>query len=194
MKEALNVCVQGVYLSRTAMNDVLKKHNLNGYKRKRKSWKFFRAKQPDELWQLDIKGPFTVQGKKYWFVVCIDDYSRYLLLCEQFDHEPTTNEITVLLEELPRKPKNILTDNGSQFKKKWERWYKNRRIRPLFAHPNYPQDKGKVERAIRNIVEEFLNLLRKFPDWLNGKIRKYKEWYNSERFYRGISCKHIQLY
>jgi predicted DNA-binding transcriptional regulator AlpA len=71
MKEGVNGCVQGRSLSRTAINQVLRKHGLNGYEREQKSWKFFRAKEPDELWQLNLKGPFTVQGQKYWFVVCI---------------------------------------------------------------------------------------------------------------------------
>ena len=61
------------------------------------AWKFFRAKKPDELWQIDLKGPYTVHGKRWWFLVCIDDYSRYLLITEQFDHYPRTEEITALL-------------------------------------------------------------------------------------------------
>ena len=52
----------------------------------------FRAKEPDELWQIDFKGPFSVGGKKYWFLVCIDDYSRFIVSAEQFDHEFTTAE------------------------------------------------------------------------------------------------------
>ena len=194
MRKALHGCVQGVYLSRTVINNVLRKHHLNGYERTHHAWKFFRAQKPDELWQLDIKGPFIVRGKRYWFIICIDDYSRYLLICEQLDHEPTTIEITNFLEELPRKPKNILTDNGVQFKKKWKKWCKKHGVEALFTHPYYPQDKGKVERAIRNVAEEFVYLLRKFPDWLKGKIRNYKNWYNNERFHRGISCRPIQLY
>ena len=63
--------VQEVTLSRQAIQDTLVKHGLNGYKNKSKGWHFFRAKQPDELWQLDIKGPFILQGKKYYFVICI---------------------------------------------------------------------------------------------------------------------------
>jgi len=71
-------------LSREAINNVLSKHGLNGYPSKR--WNFFRAKKPDELWQIDFKGPFTVHGKKYWFLICIDDYSRFLAIAEQFTH------------------------------------------------------------------------------------------------------------
>lgn len=193
-KKVLHNYVENVSLSRPSINGVLKKHGINGYNKKYKRWKFFRAKGPNELWQIDLKGPYTVQGKKYWFLVCIDDFSRYLLLTGQFGHEPTTQEVTDLLETLGSKPKNILSDNGVQFKKQWKRWCKSMKIKPLFAHPYYPQDKGKVERAIRNISEEFIHLLRKFPEWLNGKIQDYKEWFNNKRFHRGVNNHPINLY
>jgi len=64
----------------------------------------------------------------------------------------------------------------------------------LFAHPYYPQDKGKVERAIRNVSEEFIYLLKKFPLWLKGKIKEYREWYNNKRYHRGIKAIPITLY
>jgi hypothetical protein len=47
------------------VNSVLGVHGGNGYQHEYKHWKFFRAKQPDELWQIDIKGPFIVNGKKH---------------------------------------------------------------------------------------------------------------------------------
>jgi len=193
MRRKLRACVQGVRLSRTAIKGVLKRFRLNGYGREEKAWKFFRAKKPDELWQLDIKGPVWLRGRKFWFPVCVDDYSRYLLVCERLDHEPTTEELTRLLGRLPRKPEKILTDNGGQFKEQWKRWCAERGIEPLFAHPYYPQDKGKVERTIRNIVEEFLNLLRKFPEWL-ARISEYRRWYNARRSHRGIGTQPARLY
>jgi len=85
---------------------------VNGYPHKHKRWKFFRAEKPDELWQIDFKGPFRVHGKKFWFLVCIDDYSRFLVLAEQFDHDPKTREVTALLEKQKRLPKAILSDHG----------------------------------------------------------------------------------
>jgi transposase InsO family protein len=187
-------CVQGIRLSRVAINSVLKKHGINGYKNEQKAWKFFRASAKDELWQIDLKGPFSVQGTEYWFIVCIDDYSRYLLLAEQLSHCPSTAEITATLESLGRKPKSLLSDNGGQFKEQWKFWCKRSGIEPLFAHPYYPQDKGKVERAIRNIAEEFVKLLRTFPEWLDGQIGDYREWYNESRFHRGIKGFPADLY
>ena len=187
--------VQKIRLSRQTINDVLKKHKLNGYKRKSEGWKFFRAEKPDELWQLDIKGPFKLKGKTYYFVICIDDYSRYLILAEQFTHAPSIEEIYLLLAKLirKRKPKAILTDNNP-FKESWDNWCMENNIEPLHAHPYYPQDKGKVERSIRNVAEEFIYLLKKFPSWLKGKINEYRKWFNNKRFHNGIKAIPCQLY
>lgn len=184
-------------LSRTSINEVLRKHHLNGYPVRQDHWKFFRAGKPDELWQLDIKGPFTVAGEKFWIVVCVDDYSRYLILCELLEHDPTTDGITRLLDGYTtatgRKPEKILTDRGTQFQNTWRRWCKKNEVEPLYAHPHYPQDKGKVERAIRNIADEFVKLLGKFPEWL-GRLAEYMQWYNEKRFHRGIGNYPAKLY
>ena len=187
MRVKIGIVVQGISLSRTAINNVLKKHKINGYRRKQKSWKFFRAKYANELWQLDIKGPFRVQGRKYWILVCIDDYSRYILQLKLFDHCPELTEIENAIKPLIDKyqPLKILTDNHP-FDKAWDKWCKEQETEAVFAHPHYPQDKGKVERTIRNLVEEFIVLLKHFPEWLNGKLEKWKNWYNSKRFHRGI--------
>jgi IS30 family transposase len=191
--ESVN-CVQGIRLSRETINRVLARNNQNGYFREFKRWKFFRAKEPDELWQIDFKGPFTVQGKKYWFLVCIDDCSRFIVVAEQFDHELTTDEVTAVLEKQKRFPKAILSDRGPQFKEQWKNWCSVHNIEAHFAHPSYPQDKGKVERCIQNLNKEFINHLRKFPEWLKGKLNDYKDWFNCKRFHRGIKGYPADLY
>jgi hypothetical protein len=94
--------VQGVRLSRETINNVLARNRQNGYLREFRRWNFLRARAPDELWQIDFRGPFTVQGKKYWFLVCIDEPSRFIISAEQFDHEMTTAETTAVLERQKR--------------------------------------------------------------------------------------------
>jgi len=194
--EQMEVYVQGVNLSRQSINRILRKHKLNGYKRKtQKSWKFFRAKYPDELWQLDLKGYFIVEGKKYWILVCIDDYSRFILKLHLFDHQPDIPEIEDSIKSLVKKyhPVSILTDNNP-FKDSWEEWCRSEGIKALFAHPYYPQDKGKVERTIRNLTEEFIDSLSKFPQWLKGKMEVWREWFNNKRYHRGVEDYPANLY
>ena len=195
MREAVGVLVQGVKLSRQAINDVLKKHGLNGYRKKSEGWKFFRAAKPDELWQLDVKGPYTVRSRKYWFLICIDDYSRYVVLAEQLTYAPSQEQAWELLQPAiaKHKPENILTDN-SPFREEWDNLCKSKSIKSLHAHPYYPQDKGKVERTIRNFSEEFIYLLTKFPEWLKGKLQPFTQWFNNKRYHCGIKAIPAQLY
>ena len=183
--EEMEVKVQGVELSRQAINEILKKWGINGYRRKsRKAWKFFRAKYANELWQIDLK-EFRFNGIKYYLLVCIDDYSRYILALTLFDHCPTTNELTSALQKLEIKPLKILSDNGGQFKEQWKEWCFTVGIEAVFSHPYYPQDKGKVERTIRNVTEEFIDLLAKFPQFFS-RMGEYKNWFNEKRYHRGI--------
>jgi len=193
MMAEMEGCIQNFHLSRTSIEKVLKKHKLNGYKKKYKCWKFFRAKYYNELWQLDLK-EFKFEGRKYFLLVCIDDYSRFIVKLKLFEHKPNIPQITKSIEQLIDKyhPKKILTDNNP-FRENWERWCESKGIKALFAHPYYPQDKGKVERTIRNIVEEFIDLLSKFPKWLN-KIEEWREWFNKDRFHRGVRDYPANLY
>ena len=190
------IYVQGLEVSRQAVYKILKKHKLNGYQNKRnqKAWKFFRASCPNELWQLDMK-EFKFEGKKYCFIVCIDDYSRNILCLQLLDHCPTTKEITSVLQKLDVKPEKILTDNGGQFKEQWKLWCKESEIEAIFAHPYYPQDKGKVERTNRNVGEELVNLIVIFHRLLSGEqIEKWVKWFNEERFHRGVKDYPANLY
>jgi len=189
----MEIYVQNFYLSRTSINNVLKKNKINGYQNKTKTWKFFRAKYSNELWQVDLK-EFKLEGKKYYILVCIDDYSRYIICLKLFNHCPTTNELTSELQKLNVRPKSILSDNGGQFREAWRNWCLKKQINPLFAHPYYPQDKGKVERTIRNLAEEFVNLLSKFKHWIDGKLEDWRIWFNEKRFHRGIKDYPNNLY
>jgi transposase InsO family protein len=189
------IFIQGLIVSRQTIYNVLKKHKLNGYSKKnKKAWKFFRAKYANELWQLDLK-EFKFEGKKYYFVVCIDDYSRFLLTLKLFEHCPTTKEITFILQNLNNKSEKILTDNGSQFREQWKNWCIENKIEPIFAHPYYPQDKGKVERTNRNIAEEVVNIIIIFHKLLNNQeIESWIKWFNEKRYHRGVKAYPAELY
>ena len=192
--EQMEVKVQGVELSRQSINEVLKKWGINGYRRKyQKRWKFFRASCPNELWQLDLKR-FKFNGRKYEMLVVIDDYSRFILQLYVFDHSPNIPEITAAIMDIVQKhhPKGILTDNNP-FQQSWKEWCEAQDVTAHFAHPYYPQDKGKVERTIRNVTEEFIDHLSKFTMFFD-KLQEYKEWFNEKRYHRGVKDYPIRLF
>jgi hypothetical protein len=105
-------CVQGVKLSRETINYVRARNNQNGYLTGFKRWNFFRGKGLGELWQIDFRGPFSVGGKSWWFLVCIDDYSRFIVCAGQFGHQLMMVETVAVLEKQNRCPWAILSDHG----------------------------------------------------------------------------------
>lgn len=191
-----DIFVQGLIVSRQTINKVLTKHKLNGYSKKSKrAWKFFRALYANELWQLDMK-EFKFEGKKYYFIVCIDDYSRDLLCLKLLGHSPNIPEICQAISSLVEQyhPKKILTDNNP-FKDSWRRWCNEHGIEAMFAHKHYPQDKGKVEREIRNIAEELINIIIIFRKLLSEEeIEKWRSWFNHNRKSLGVNACPAELY
>lgn len=181
-----------IKLSRQGINNILKKHKINGspYKKSRKDWKFFRAKAPNDMWQIDIKGPFTLDGKRVKALVILDDYSRFLLsagLFKSITTDVVTQELNHCIETYSA-PHSILSDNGSQFKDQFENWcnQNERQIEVVHAPPFYPQCKGKIERCIRNFNEEYIRLDKVFED-SQTLLEEYRIWYNNERYHMGIN-------
>jgi transposase InsO family protein len=186
-----------IILSRQAINNVLKKHGLNGspYKSKR-NWNYFRASKPDELWQIDIRGPIRIGEIRGYVLVILDDYSRYLVWCK-FYERITTRVVLSALSHLAvtrkRKPQKILADNGPQFKTTFENGCKDMRIEVEHTPPYYPQCKGKVERVIRTFNEEFLRVCSVFENSM-ALMPEFQAWYNDDRYHMGISDFPNELY
>jgi transposase InsO family protein len=181
---------QPVQLSRQTVNNILKKHHRNGslYKRNKKNWKYFRARKPNGLWQIDIKGPFLLDGKRMYALIIIDDHSRFIIYCGLYSSIRKEEVIAALEWAVKRygKPKRLLCDNGSQFKSHdLKQWCKVNKVKYEPAPPNYPEAKGKVERAIRNLKEEYL-VLDKVFDNASLLLFEYIEWFNNVRYSLGV--------
>ena len=99
------------------------------------------------------------------------------------------------MEKLKIKPQKILSDNGGQFREQWKSWCKKQNIDAVFAHPYYPQDKGRVERTNRNIAEELVNIIEIFKKMLSGdEITTWTRRFNEKKFNNGIKDCPANLY
>jgi putative transposase len=188
-----------IELSRQSINNVLKRHKRNGspYKKNKREWKFFRAEYPNDMWQIDIKGPFLIDGKRMNALLILDDYSRFLVSVHLFK-SITTDVVTQALDQCIstyNTPGKILTDNGPQFRDTFEKWCteSKRGIDVVHAPPFYPQCKGKIERCIRNFNEEYIRLDKVFED-ASALVGEYQEWYNNERYNSGVHDIPVNLY
>ena len=161
-----------------------------------KNWKYFRAESPNEMWQIDLKGPCLIGNRRAHLLVVLDDHSRYLILVEILEEIRAQDVIFVLEKSLHRRrimPKLFLSDNGPQFLKEFEEWCNKRGIEVEHTPPYYPQSKGKVERMIRNLNEEFLRLNPHLNN-VDEDLQEFAKWYNNERFQTGINAIPADVY
>jgi len=152
-----NLARKGIYMSASTIRRIIKKSNLSSgsiMEGKQLKWIRWQRKHPNSLWQIDGAQSPLYPGK--WLIVIEDDYSRYCLgiyVVNSF----STDVVKHILAELIRthgKPREILADNGSPFKNKFDRWCKRQgiiRIRPKIGKP---QTVGKLERLIGTIKKE----------------------------------------
>ena len=181
---------QPVRISRQTVNSILKRHRRNGtpYTRNKRDWKYFRARKPNGLWQIDIKGPFLLDGKRLYALVIVDDHSRFIVYCGLYTSIKKEEVVTALKWTVKRYgcPKRLLCDNGSQFKSNdLKCWCKTQKVHYEPAPPHYPETKGKVERVIRNLKEEYLVLDKVFEN-VSFLLGEYIEWFNNVRYSLGV--------
>ena len=146
----------GVNLGTKTIYNLLKRHDLNviSIKIKRK-YKRFEMKHPNELVQMDTKGPFYLKGSqnKHYFIHVIDDCSRKVVSkwCSRRNSEKA---ISVLKEwvELHGKPMKVMHDGGREFtSNKFKNYLRFHGIKDKQIPKGYPQEQGKVE-AYNKIV------------------------------------------
>jgi len=147
---------QGIELPSSTVHRVLLRHGLvREQDRHRPALKRFEREHPNELWQMDFKGP------KNWPRACtalsvIDDHSRYLTALKT-TARPEGVLVRRHLEEAFEEcgvPEAMLMDHGIPWWN-WQSfagstqlglWLMRQGIRLCFAGVGHPQTQGKVER------------------------------------------------
>lgn len=142
----------GTKVSHQLIWKIEKKLGLNK-KNKRTRYKRFRADAPDDLWQIDIVGPKQLVDGRLYVITVTEDYSRYTWI-KAFSSPPHEGDVLQFLDEIiceeNRQPFAILTDNGSVFGKRFDKWCALRKER---------------DRERRKIQEEYLKSDAKVNSW-----------------------------
>jgi Transposase and inactivated derivatives, IS30 family len=164
----------------------------------------FERNRPNDLWQIDIAGVQTIGhlGKLY-LIALLDDHSRFIVAAEYFKNQKGLNVIKVIRNAVLAygRPNQILADNGTQFRNiigelgtKYTKLLEGLGIKPIFAKPNHPQTKGKLERWFGTVKQMFLGEARFFiqthpeytlPDF-NLLLKDWVEWYNTKKPHRSL--------
>jgi putative transposase len=86
------------------------------------------------------------------------------------------------------KPKYLITDQGMQFRNEYAQWCKARGIGPRFGAIGQHGSIAIVERFIRSLKYEFLNLHRVplDPKIFHRHVHDYIDWYNTIRPHQSL--------
>lgn len=153
-------------------------------------WERFARPHPNDLWQMDIMG-FYIRGDshKVYLISALDDCSRMIVGFGLFRDQSADNVLEVLRGALARHgaPKEILTDQGAQFKHwggvtQFEKLLKKLSIDHAKARAHHPQTCGKIEAFHKTIHRELID--KEFfasETQAVEKIARFIEHYNYAR-------------
>lgn len=190
---------QGIHMpSAKTIQRVLKKHGCINPEESLKHKPFIRFEHasPNELWQMDFKGPFKVGTGRCHPLTLLDDHSRYSLCinaCENEQKETVKTALIALFREVGL-PKRMTMDNGPPWGYHHDQrytglviWLIRLGIQVSHSRPYHPQTQGKLERFHRTLKRE---LLSEYSfDTLANAQEGFDWWrtvYNHQRPHEGI--------
>jgi transposase InsO family protein len=162
--------------------------------RKHTAFVRFERSAPNELWQMDFKGPMPSDQGDCHPLTVLDDHSRFNLLLEACGQQ-TCDVVQSHLTQAFRHyglPRQLLTDNGPPWGvprpgagcrlTRLGVWLIRLGIDPIHGRPAHPQTQGKEERFHRTLLAEvppgrpFASIEAYRP-----AFREFRESYNLQR-------------
>lgn len=152
----------------------------------------FERSAPNELWQMDFKGCFSLgNGKECHPLNILDDHSRYCMQLDAKANEQLEGTWTTVQNAMRTYglPEAILCDNGNPWGSKFcrgytqfERMLLDQDIRPIHGRPYHPQTQGKDERFNQTLKRECLQG-KEIADLMDAQQRfeLFRKFYNEER-------------
>lgn len=150
----------------------------------------FERATPNELWQLDFKGPLEVARRRVAPLVVLDDHSRYLLClrpCPDMTFATVQAALWDLFGEVGL-PDQLLCDNAFAARNSgvglsaFDAWLIRLGIRPAHGRPYHPQTQGKVERLNGTLERELWPTARRdTPEHFAADCEAFRPVYNALR-------------
>ena len=158
----------------------------------------FEAAEPNDLWQIDFKGPLQTDTGACYALTVLDDHSRFLLCLAVCPDQKTASVQRQLAGAFRRHglPRRILCDNGPPWGSdaqhrftKLVAWLMRLGIQVSHGRPYHPQTQGKDERFHRTLNAELLS--RRESDWpdlpdVQVSFDLYRQRYNEYRPHQSI--------
>lgn len=152
-------------------------------------WERFARENPNDLWQMDIMCFYIRGAHRVSLITAIDDCSRMIVGWGLYRQQTADNVLEVLRTALSRygAPKEVLTDQGAQFKHwggvtQFEKLLLKLNVAHIKARPHHPQTCGKIEAYHKTIQRELID--KEFfhsQEQACERISRFVEHYNFAR-------------
>jgi transposase InsO family protein len=163
-------------------------------------WRRFEHEAPNDLWQMDFKGPARLRRGTCHPLTILDDHSRYavgLFSCGNQQLATVRERLTMVFRRYGM-PGRMLTDNGPPWgcadeRGAWtqlEIWLLKLGVMMSHGRPRHPQTQGKDERFHRTLGAELLRRAD-LADHTHAQ-REFDRWrgvYNLERPHEALDLK-----
>ena len=178
----------------STITEILKRHDLlnTSSVENKERWIRFEHEYPNDLWQMDFKGPIPTNTGAWSALTVLDDHSRFSLgieICRQQTYTDTKRALTDVFRRYGL-PKRMTMDNGnpwgiSNTNRNWTQfaiWLMDQGIYVSHSRPHHPQTQGKDERFHRSLKAEVLSKYH-FSSGkdLQDKCEKWRWIYNEKR-------------
>lgn len=155
----------------------------------------FEREAPNQLWQLDFKGPIEVERRRVVPLSVLDDHSRYLLALRPCTDQTFATVQAVLWDVFGDVglPEAMLCDNAFSARNTlaglsgFDAWLIRLGIRPIHGRPFHPQTQGKVERFHGTLERELWPMARRDRlDHFAEDLERWRPVYNAVRPHEAI--------
>lgn len=164
-----------------------------------RAWTRFERASPNELWQMDFKGPIATRSGVCQALTVLDDHSRFSVgvrACAD-QQGPTVQRELVRMFEVYGLPWQILCDNGAPWgvdaSGAWTRlevWLLKLGVLVVHGRPYHPQTQGKEERFHRTLTAELLRRADfRHRAHAQSQMDTWREVYNLERPHEAVDLK-----
>lgn len=159
----------------------------------------FEYAQPNDLWQMDFKGPFRVETKPCHPLTVLDDHSRFSVIlkaCEDHKRATVKRHLREAFGEYGL-PRVMLVDNGGPWSPatmgEWTKlsvWLLRLNVNVIRSRVRHPQTLGKDERFNKTVLVECLadHQFSTFSQ-VQNHFDVWRDVYNFERPHESLGLK-----
>ena len=141
-------------------------------------------KEPNRVWHCDMT-QIRVLWRVCYVAAILDGFSRKILALKVYTRTPCARNMAALVRGTAGRhgrPQFIITDNGGQFRKQFEKAMHRQHIRHVHTRVRAPFLNGKIERFFRTFkLWQRLTLFGLAAWSIQCRLDNFADWYNAKR-------------